>query len=135
MPRLVILRHAKGNAEDDAHFDLLLERDSTDDRRALTFRLDRLVDLTAAAEFEGERIRDHRAVYFEYEGPVPAPGSGGPHDGEVTRVAAGRCEIHVATPDLLDVSIEIEGRPARFVGERIGGGGHDGLGLWRFNRC
>ena len=117
MGRMVLLRHDQGG---DAHFDLLLERDSSDERRAVALRLDEAVDPTLVAEFQGERMPDHRAAYFEYEGQLPAPGDDGGRgrvspnvQGRVERVFAGRCEFHHLAPDSLDVSFDLDGRYAR----------------------
>lgn len=157
MARIVILRHDEAEQGGEAgkelvgHYDILFERSRPPDRPAITFRIDDFPDFFAIAEFNAERIRDHRVVYLDYEGPVPAPdgmttatagewGTGG----RVRRVFAGWCEIHVETPDFLDVTVEKidQGREnvaparrgARFVGERVTGTGHDGLGQWRFVR-
>jgi hypothetical protein len=132
MGRLVVLRHIEPDANE--HFDLLLERDDrpTVERRLLTFRLDRPIDLAEVAEFNATRSPDHRAVYLDYEGPLPAPGRpGSDARGMVERVATGRCTISAETPDFAELSVEIGGRAARFTGERVAGAGD----AWRFTRA
>jgi hypothetical protein len=49
-------------------------------------------------------------------------------------VFAGRCVLHVDTPDLVDVTFDNPPRSARFIAERVTGGSADGLGQWRFTR-
>lgn len=131
MGRLVLLRHVEPDANE--HFDLLLERDGQPgvDRRLLTFRVDQPIDLADVAEFNAIRTADHRAVYLDYEGPLPAPG-GPPSSsrGVVGRVLEGRCTIHAESPEFAELSVEIGGRTARYTGERLAGAG----GAWRFSR-
>jgi hypothetical protein len=104
------------------HFDILLERDAPDERRAIAFRVAQLPDFFGGVPFVAERIRDHRAVYLEYEGPVPAPGAASPdtpRGGSVERVAACACKIDADTPDFLDVALTSGSRRARLLARPV----------------
>jgi hypothetical protein len=69
MPAFVVLRH---DCPDGSwHYDWMIERTDPGadmDRPLMTFRVQSLP--TEAAEFEAERIADHRRAYLEYEGKI-----------------------------------------------------------------
>ncbi|MCB9846575.1 MAG: hypothetical protein H6811_11400 [Phycisphaeraceae bacterium] len=98
MGQMVLLEHT--TAEDGVHFDWLLERDSEEERRLISFRVSERIDLTAGARWRAQRIRDHRAVFLAFEGQL----SGG--RGHVRRVAAGACEIVEETADRLRARVD-----------------------------
>lgn len=79
---MVLLQHDSLDA--GGHYDWMFERDSNDERRLVTFRVDRRVELRDAGEIDtAVRLGDHRAHYLEFQGEIP----GGL--GRVTRVASG----------------------------------------------
>lgn len=128
---MVVLRHTpegQGEAEGE-HFDLLLERDRVG--ALLAFRLEQAIDLGVTAEFMAERNADHRRVYLDYEGPVPAPGSESSPNGEVRRVMEGECMIHVEGEGEIEVTLAAAGVAGTFGGVPMGPGRP---GWWWFTR-
>lgn len=150
MPRAVLLHHLEDAAETgffdhSCHWDLLLERGAGSsaafepagaaaEHCLVAFRLDEPLNLLEIAEFRAVRIRDHRAAYLDYEGPLPAPralpaarsasptavaAQASSARGAVTRVWTATCWIHFESPEALDFTIEQNGMTARFTGERM----------------
>lgn len=113
-----MLRHEFPGGE--WHYDWLLEGapgDRPDERALIAFRL--TVRPESAPDFDAERLLDHRRRYLSYEGPIASVG------GEVRRIAAGECELLLANPDRLEVSLP--------DGITLSGL-HAGAGRWRFRR-
>ena len=136
MGEMVLLHHVDGAEE---HWDWLLERDVPSgacgfDRRLIAFRVNEPLDPTRVAEFAATRIGDHRAVYLEYEGPLPAPGGSPRAAGTVQRVWRGSCRVDVEAPTRLELTVTLDGRIASFAGEAVdlsdGGGGEGGRAWW-----
>jgi hypothetical protein len=99
--RYAVLHHV-GGAE-PSHFDLLVE---TEPGAALATW--RCPQWPIDAEIEVERLRDHRRVYLDYEGPV----TGG--NGFVTRVAGGEATVARQGPSLqltLDAATQLRLHP------------------------
>ncbi len=117
MGRWVLLKHSEPDGR--CHLDWMLEQSGTD--RLLTFRLAEGVDVRSAAEFDAERIADHRPMYLEYEGPI----SGG--RGEVRRLAEGTCRLSPQPGGPLSIEIPDAGR--RLIGRKVPGATTN---RWRF---
>ncbi|USN97883.1 MAG: hypothetical protein H6810_06710 [Phycisphaeraceae bacterium] len=103
--RSVLLEHA--TSDGGMHLDWLIERPGTDaEHRLITFRCEH--DPTDCAEWMGERLADHRAVYLDFEGPI----SGG--RGTVHRIWSKACRVLIATADRIVVQMDGP-MPATFV--------------------
>ncbi len=86
--RTVVLCHTLPDAS--WHLDWMLERDTNDDHRLVTFRLETRPDELTAHQTTAHRLPDHRARYLDYQGPLSDA------RGSLTRLARG---------DVLDLSI------------------------------
>lgn len=126
MGRAVLLQHDDpGDA--GSHFDLLIERDTPAGAPLISFRLAEPLDPRSVAEFHALRTPDHRPVYLDYEGPLPAPGNPASRArGRVTRLWRVPAALLAETPDFLEVSLA----DARFTAERLAP-----LNEWRFTRA
>lgn len=81
MPTVQLLHEL---ADGTSHVDWLIAQDPHGDGPLVTFRLEGRVDeLAQGAAVTAQRRGDHRAVYLEYEGPVPG------NRGKVRRLAKG----------------------------------------------
>jgi hypothetical protein len=87
MRRFVILHHTLSHGE---HWDLMIEQGE----HLATWQLHRDPLQAGDAPIPALRISDHRLAYLDYEGPVSRG------RGEVTRIAAGSCEILSCDPEL-----------------------------------
>jgi len=116
--RTVLLVHRMPDGT--VHEDWMLERDSTDERRLVTFRLATGQLQRAIAMLRGgahktriiiqaDRIPDHRARYLDFQGEI--------RDGlgRVDRIAAGSVVIHSLTPDLIEARIGFDTAPVLVV--------------------
>ena len=119
--RCVLLRHDLSDGT--WHYDWMLQRHAA--AELVTFRChDFLPD---AAAWVAERIGDHRLAYLEFEGEI----SGG--RGSVTRVAAGRCQILIDTPRVVEAVLAFDFRePVIATGHVVGHGGEPGGQAWSF---
>jgi len=78
----------------------MLERDSVEERRLLTFRLPIGIDpLVRTDPFVGERIGDHRAAYLVFEGDI------GGGRGVVERLWSGRIEAMEERPGAIEITL------------------------------
>lgn len=117
MRRWVLLEHTP--PAEAAHLDLMLEADSDSEHRLVTFRLAHAAALEPGQVLEAQRLRNHRAVYLDFEGDVQ------PGRGRVCRLQRGGCEV------LEDSPFRVEARIETLTGWRlIKGTGGAGLG-WR----
>lgn len=118
MARMVLLLHeVPGGA---SHFDWLIQRPGEEHeppttRRLISFRMRHRPDDPSGVVLLGERMKDHRNAYLDYDGPV----SGG--RGSVRRVARGF--VGNLREDLEEIAFtaEFDGqKPSRWQGKAIG---------------
>jgi hypothetical protein len=132
MARAVLLEHAESGA---THFDLLIERDhSAADRRLRSFRVETPLDPTRTAEFQALAVPDHRVIYLDYQGPLPAPGNlSSTARGHVRRLWT----APISLAELSDTCLELvfHAPAARFTAERLTPPSGSHLGEWRFTRA
>lgn len=118
MARMVVLLHeVPGGA---SHFDWLLQRPGEESeppttRRLMSFRVRARPDDASAVVLLGERLKDHRLAYLDYQGLV----SGG--RGSVKRVAKGFVGHMVERVDEVEFTAEFDGQPPiRWSGKAMG---------------
>lgn len=88
MRRFVILRHTMpANAGRPSHWDLMFELGESG---LTTWAVNEPPDM--AGDQRATQLPDHRAVYLDFEGPIP------PDRGEVMRFDRGDCEVLVHEP-------------------------------------
>lgn len=105
----VLLRHR--TPEGGVHYDWMIERGGV----LVTFRVADRID-RGVAEFQGERLPDHRAAYLTYEGGV----SGG--RGTVMRVAEGQVRVLREAPTEFVVEGSLGAARGAFRGRADAGG-------------
>ncbi len=104
--RYVVLHHVD---VEDPHFDLMFE--TAPGSQLATWRSDvwpveRPTTLT--------RLRDHRRLYLEYEGPISA------QRGAVQRVTDGRCEVEVGENSVWTIKLLSGAPPVTLVLRPLG---------------
>ncbi len=111
--RTVLLRHTL--ADGTWHYDWMLERDSSDERRLVTFRVRVRPDELRSAETIGDRLADHRARYLDYQGPL------GGGRGSVQRVGEGDVLSLTLGSASLEASVRWPGGCSRLVATALMG--------------
>jgi hypothetical protein len=125
--RTVVLRHEMPDGT--WHLDWMLERDSPDERRLVTFRTREPVHESGVERFQAERIRDHRAVYLEQEGAVPGD------RGVVQRLGSGRLRWLRLDGEAMSLLVDFGAGECGWVGSPASAGtGSLGGALWVFRR-
>ena len=99
--RYVILHHTD---IEESHFDLMFETfpgSQLATWRSDAWPIERPTTLT--------RLRDHRRLYLEYEGPVSS------HRGQVHRVTDGQCEVEIGENAVWTIKLITGAPPATLV--------------------
>lgn len=95
MRRFVILRHTMpAAAVRPSHWDLMFELGESGLK---TWAVNEPPD--KAGDQPATQLPDHRAVYLNFEGPIP------PDRGEVTRFDRGNCEVLLHEPDCVQLHL------------------------------
>ena len=102
-----------------SHYDWMIDAGG---EGLMTFRLRELPRWGETAEFEAQRIADHRREYLAYEGPVPG------RRGTVRREAEGTVEAREDSPGRMTVRVRMGDDETSYRGEELQ------PGKWRWIR-